>query len=117
LDDQVSITRLVLRYVAMAGVALVAVALVTAIVARRIGTSTAVDDADRATRLIVGSAVEPALLRTGRSDTGTTDLSEPENRFEDSATQTGGPVGVMLHHAVMDGAERLELGRLLALGR
>jgi two-component system, NarL family, sensor kinase len=145
----VSITRLVLRYVAMTAVALVAVALVTAIVARRIGTSTAVDDADRATRLIAGSAVEPALLdgivdldpaatarldevvrrqviggtlvrvklwradgtivysdesrligqrfelgddeltslRTGRSDAGTTDLSEPENRFEDSATQ------------------------------
>jgi hypothetical protein len=27
----------------------------------------------------------------------------------------GAPVGVMLHHAVMDGAERLQLARLLAL--
>jgi len=57
-DDPVSIRRLVLRYMAMAAVSLVAVALVTALVARRIGTSEAVDDADRVTRLIAGSAVE-----------------------------------------------------------
>jgi signal transduction histidine kinase len=148
-DDHVSITRLVLRYVATAAVSLVAVALVTAIVARRVGTSTAIDDADRSARLVAGSAVEPALLdgivdldaaaterlddvvrrqviggtlvrvklwradgtilysdesrlvgqrfelgddevealRTGQSDAGITDLSEPENRFEDSATR------------------------------
>jgi signal transduction histidine kinase len=148
-DDRVSIRRLVLRYMAMAAVSLVAVALLTALVARRIGTSEAVADADRVTRLIAGSAVEPALadaivtldpaasarlddvvrrqviggslvrvklwradgtivysdesrlvgqrfqlepdevdvLRTGRSDAGVTDLSEPENRYEDSATR------------------------------
>ena len=59
--DHVSIKRLVLRYVAMAAITLVAVALVAAVVARRVGTSTAVDDADRAARLVAGSAVEPAL--------------------------------------------------------
>jgi signal transduction histidine kinase len=147
--DRVSIRRLVLRYVAMAAVTLVAVALVTAIVARRIGTSTAIDDADRVAGLIAGSAIEPALrdgivdldpaatarldgvvrrqviggsllrvklwradgtivysdesrligerfelgtdeltaLRTGDSDAGITDLAEPENRYEDSATR------------------------------
>jgi signal transduction histidine kinase len=147
--DHVSIRRLVLRYVAMAAVTLVAVALASAFVARRIGTSEAIDDADRITRLIAGTAVEPALadgivdldpdaterlddvvrrqviggslvrvklwrddgtivysdesrlvgqrfelepdelaaLRTGHSDAGITDLSEPENRYEDSATR------------------------------
>jgi two-component system NarL family sensor kinase len=147
--DQVSMKRLVLRYLAMAVVALVAVALVSALVARRVGTSAAIDDADRTARLIAGSAVEPALLdsivnldpgatarldgvvrgqvlggsllrvklwrpdgtilysdeprligqhfeldeeegtalRTGDSAAGITDLSEPENRYEDSATR------------------------------
>lgn len=148
-DDHVSIRRLVLRYVATAAITLVAVALVTAIVARRVGTSTAIDDADRTGRLIAGSAVEPALqdgivdldpvatarldavvrgqvlggslvrvklwradgtivysdesrligqrfeldddeltsLQSGQSDAGITDLAEPENRYEDSATR------------------------------
>ena len=41
----------------------------------------------------------------------------PAKRAREIAVRIGtdGPVGVMLHHAVMDGAERLELGRLLAL--
>jgi signal transduction histidine kinase len=148
-DDHVSIKRLVLRYVAMAIITLVAVALVAAIVARRVGTSTAIDDADRTGRLIAGSAVEPALqdgivdldpvatarlddvvrgqvlggsllrvklwradgtivysdesrligqrfaldqeeldaLQTGQSAAGISDLTEPENRYEDSATR------------------------------
>jgi signal transduction histidine kinase len=149
LDGRVSIRRLVLRYVAMAVVTLVAVAVATAFVARRIGTSEAVADADRITRLIAGTAIEPVLedgileldpaatrrldevvrrhviggslvrvklwredgtvvysdesrlvgqrfaldedelagLRSGRSDAGITDLSAPENRYEDSATR------------------------------
>jgi two-component system NarL family sensor kinase len=148
-DDHVSIRRLVVRYAVMAAAALVAVALATAFVARRIGTSEAVADADRITRLIAGSAIEPALedgivdldpaasaqldavvrhqviggslvrvklwradgvivysdesrlvgqrfelepdeldsLRGGHSDAGITDLAEPENRYEDSATR------------------------------
>jgi len=144
-----SITRPVLRYVAAAVVSLVLVALVTAIVARRIGTDQAIDDADRTASLTASNAIEPALeaglvtmdpaaiarldevvrntvlggalvrvklwrpdgtivysdegrligdrfeldddeleaLRTGESEAGLTDLAEPENRYEDSATE------------------------------
>ncbi|MET0458592.1 MAG: histidine kinase dimerization/phosphoacceptor domain-containing protein, partial [Ilumatobacteraceae bacterium] len=148
-DDHVSITRLVLRYVAAAVVALVLVAVVAAYVARRIGTAQAIDDADRVTALIAASTLEPALedgiadmdpaaiarldavvrsqvlggslvrvklwatdgtivysdesrligeqfeldddeldvLADGGSAAGLSDLSESENRYEDSATE------------------------------
>ncbi|MET0579322.1 MAG: histidine kinase [Ilumatobacteraceae bacterium] len=148
-DDHVSITRLVLRYVAAAVVALVLVAVVAAFVARRIGTAQAIDDADRVTALIAASTLEPALedgiadmdpaaiarldavvrsqvlggslvrvklwatdgtivysdesrligeqfeldddeldvLADGGSAAGLSDLSESENRYEDSATE------------------------------
>jgi two-component system, NarL family, sensor kinase len=149
LDERVSITRLVVRYAATATVSLVLVALVTAIVARRIGTDKAIDDADRVAGLTAATAIEPALepslarmdpdaiarmdavvrntviggalvrvklwrsdgtvvysdegrligeqfeldddeleaFRTGESEAGLTDLAEPENRYEDSATE------------------------------
>jgi signal transduction histidine kinase len=148
-DDRVSTTRLLLRYVVTAVVSLVVVALVTAFIARRIGTSQAIDDADRVAALTAGSTLEPALddgivtmdpasierldavvrsqliggslvrvklwsgdgtivysdesrligqrfgleddelalLANGGTDAGLSDLSEPENRFEDSATE------------------------------
>jgi two-component system, NarL family, sensor kinase len=148
-EERVSIARLVLRYVATAVVSLVVVALATAVVARRIGTDQAIDEADRVAGLTARSAIEPALepgladldpdaiaaldtvvrdsvlggalvrvkiwrpdgtvvysdeprligerfeldeeelesLRTGESAAGLTDLAEPENRYEDSATR------------------------------
>jgi two-component system, NarL family, sensor kinase len=148
-DDRVSIARLLLRYVVTAVVSLVVVALVTAFIARRIGTSQAIDDADRVAALTAGSTLEPALddgivtmdptsierldavvrsqliggslvrvklwsgdgtivysdesrligqrfgldddelavLASGGTDAGLSDLSEPENRYEDSATE------------------------------
>ena len=148
-DDRVSIARLLLRYVVTAVVSLVVVAVVTAFIARRIGTSQAIDDADRVAALTAGSTLEPALdngivtmdpasierldavvrsqliggslvrvklwsgdgtivysdesrligqrfgleddelavLANGGTDAGLSDLSEPENRYEDSATE------------------------------
>ena len=148
-DDNVSIARLLLRYVITAVVSLVVVAVVTAFIARRIGTSQAIDDADRVAALTAGSTLEPALddgivtmdpasierldavvrsqliggslvrvklwsgggtivysdesrligqrfgldddelavLANGGTDAGLSDLSEPENRYEDSATE------------------------------
>lgn len=148
-DDHVSIARLVLRYMATAVVSLVVVAVVTALIARRIGTSQAIEDADRVAALTAASTLEPALddgiatmdpaaierfdavvrgqvlggslvrvklwsadgtvvysdesrligerfglddeeldvLRNGGSEAGISDLSEPENQFEDSATE------------------------------
>jgi two-component system, NarL family, sensor kinase len=148
-DDRVSIARLLLRYVVTAVVSLVVVAVVTAFIARRIGTSQAIDDADRVAALTAGSTLEPALddgivtmdpasierldavvrsqliggslvrvklwsgdgtivysdesrligqrfgldedelavFANGGTDAGLSDLSEPENRYEDSATE------------------------------
>jgi signal transduction histidine kinase len=148
-DDRVSISRLLLRYVVTAVVSLVVVAVVTAFIARRIGTSQAIDDADRVAALTAGSTLEPALddgivtmdpasierldavvrsqliggslvrvklwsgdgtivysdesrligqrfgldedelavFANGGTDAGLSDLSEPENRYEDSATE------------------------------
>ncbi len=144
-----SIARLVLRYMVTAVVSLVVVAVVTAFIARRIGTSQAIDDADRLAVLTAGSTLEPALedgivdmdpeatarldevvrsqliggslvrvklwsedgivvysdesrligeqfeldeaeldvLANGGSEAGLSDLSEPENRYEDSAVE------------------------------
>ncbi|MDQ6796805.1 MAG: hypothetical protein M3011_02060 [Actinomycetota bacterium] len=148
-DDQVPVSRLVLRSARTGVVVLVLVAVATAYASRRIATAEAVDNANRVATLVAGAAIEPLLddgvltadpattgaldravrgqllrgslvrvkiwrtdgtivysdesrlvgqkfglgqgelatLRTGRSEAGLSDLSEPENRYEGQATK------------------------------
>lgn len=60
-DDRMSVARLVLRYAAAALVALMIVAVLTALYSRRLGTLEAIDDADRIANLVADAAVEPVL--------------------------------------------------------
>lgn len=148
-DDQVPVSRLVLRYAAASLVTLMIVSVATAWVSRRQGTLEAIDDANRVATLSAGAAVEPVLddgildrsptsiarvdravrdqvlrgslvrvkiwdrdgrilysdesrligqrfelgadeievLEGGRSQAEVSDLSEPENRYEEPATE------------------------------
>jgi two-component system NarL family sensor kinase len=61
LNDEVSTTRLVLRYAMTGLVTLVIVAVVTAVISRRLGTQEAVDDADRMASIAAQAAVEPII--------------------------------------------------------
>lgn len=60
-DDQVPVSRLVLRYAATSLVTLMIVSVATAFVSRRQGTLEAIDDANRVATLSAGAAVEPVL--------------------------------------------------------
>jgi signal transduction histidine kinase len=60
-DEPIVVSRLVLRYGVTGLVALVIVAVVTALVSRSIGTREAIQDAIRVTSLAAGAAVEPVL--------------------------------------------------------
>lgn len=148
-DEPISVSRLVLRYAVTGLLALVIVAVVTALVSRSLGTRSAIEDAVRITSLTAGAAVEPVLadgvltsdpavlanidrvvrdevlrgslirvkiwhpdgtilysdegrligdhfdlaadeleaLETGQPNADISDLSQPENRFEEPATQ------------------------------
>ena len=148
-DEPISVSRLVLRYAVTGLLALVVVAVATALVSRSLGTQAAIEDAVRITSLTAGVAVEPSLddgvltgdpavlaeldrvvreevlrgslirvkiwdrdgtilysdesrligdrfeladdelaaLQTGEPQAEISDLSEPENRFEEPATE------------------------------
>lgn len=60
-DDQVPVSRLVLRYAATSLVTLMIVSVATAFVSRQQGTLEAIDDANRVATLSAGAAVEPVL--------------------------------------------------------
>ena len=60
-DDQLPLSRLVLRYVRTAVITLMIVAVVTAYFSRRLATDDAVADARRVATLSAGAGVEPAL--------------------------------------------------------
>lgn len=148
-DEPISVSRLVLRYAFTGLLALIVVAIATALLSRRLGTQAAIEDAIRITSLTAGAAVEPVLddgvldndaealadldrvvreqvlrgslirvkiwdpdgtivysdearlignrfelardeleaLRLSRPQAEISDLSEPENRFEEAATE------------------------------
>jgi len=60
-DEPISVSRLVLRYAVTGLLALVVVAVATALVSRSLGTRAAIEDAVRITSLTAGVAVEPVL--------------------------------------------------------
>ncbi|MCB0994381.1 MAG: sensor histidine kinase [Acidimicrobiales bacterium] len=60
-DDQVPLSRLVIRYAVTGAVTLVIVGVVTAFVSRRLGTLEAIDDANRVASIAATAAVEPVL--------------------------------------------------------
>lgn len=60
-DEPISVSRLVLRYAVTGLLALVIVAVATALVSRTLGTQSAIEDAVRITSLTAGVAVELVL--------------------------------------------------------
>ncbi|MDQ3733103.1 MAG: sensor histidine kinase [Actinomycetota bacterium] len=60
-DEPISVSRLVMRYAVTGLLALVIVAVATALVSRSLGTRAAIEDAVRITSLTAGVAIEPTL--------------------------------------------------------